>query len=152
MDDIIRVLVKYLSKTSTSVEVKKEELTVSDEILDEGVMKKFLDLVGRDRFEPFVRNILDSYVKTFNSEYSKLVKYNLEKNVEEISKVAHKLKGASYEIGFMKLGNVFKNIEDKARKGENIITQELLGNIQRLFEESLSRIEKKMKEYSSSAS
>jgi Response regulators consisting of a CheY-like receiver domain and a winged-helix DNA-binding domain len=52
MDDIIRVLVKYLSKTSTSVEVKKEELTVSDEILDEGVMKKFLDLVGKDRFEP----------------------------------------------------------------------------------------------------
>jgi len=152
MDDIVRVLIKYLSKTSTSVEVKKEELTVSDEILDEGVMKKFLDLVGKDRFEPFVRDILDSYVKTFNSEYSKLVKYNLEKNVEEISKVAHKLKGASYEIGFMKLGNVFKNIEDKARKGENIITQELLGNIQRLFEESLSRIEKKMKEYSSSAS
>jgi PAS domain S-box-containing protein len=142
MDDIIRVLVKYLSKTSTEVEVKKEELTVSDEILDEVVMKKFLDLVGKDRFEPFVRDILDSYVKTFNSEYSKLVRYNLEKNVEEISKVAHKLKGASYEIGFMKLGNVFKNIEDKARKGENILTQELLSNIQSLFEKSFAMIEK----------
>jgi len=142
MDDIVRVLIKYLSKTSTEVEVKKEELTVSDEILDEGVMKKFLDLVGKDRFEPFVRELLDSYVKTFNSEYSKLVKYNLEKNVEEISKIAHKLKGASYEIGFMKLGNVFKNIEDKARKGENILTQELLSNIQSLFEKSFAMIEK----------
>jgi hypothetical protein len=42
----------------------------------------------------------------------------------------------------MKLGNVFKNIEDKARKGENILTQELLSNIQSLFEKSFAMIEK----------
>ncbi len=142
VEDIVRVLIKYLSKTSMDAEIKKEELSVSDKLFDEGIMKKFLDLVGKDRFRSFVRELLDSYVKIFGAEYSKLVKYNLENNIEGISKVAHKLKGASYEVGFVKLGNVFKNIEDKARKGENILTQELLSNIQDLFEKSLAMIEK----------
>lgn len=89
--------------------------SVADDLLDLNVVQGLKDLGENDN--SFLKEIIDLYVAQYPELLENIKSFNLNNDLENLSKSAHTLKGASLNIGAKKLADVCKTIENNSKSG-----------------------------------
>lgn len=150
IEKIYQTIYKYLILKNSSTKEKKTHITkekiVEEKILDEKAITRLESVVSNpDEKRKFFESLLTAFENSFQTTFDSLKKASSNNDLESARKSAHSIKGGAYELGFVRLGNIFKNIENNAREGKNVITPELVDEIQDVYTESIERFKKWLK-------
>jgi len=117
---------------------------MSEETLD---LDEFLERVQDDK--ELLVELLDIYTEDFQNKRKLLGEAVKNSNFEEISSIAHSLKGASGNISAKSLMEFFLEFEEKSKSSDLSGADDLLTNIDKSFEALSARISTIKDEYKS---
>lgn len=141
IEKIYQTLAKYLAKKIEHIEIK--QIQKEYQYISEEAIERIRKISGsQEEFYTFLSSVVKVFKEEFLKEIETIKKLASENNIEEIRKISHRLKGSCYELGLIKLGKTFENIEIKARENINIITVELITEIENTFEETMKELSK----------
>lgn len=104
--------------------------TLGQELIDWTSLNQLSD--GDRQFE---RDLLSMYVDDTRSQLSKLGDAVSNRDVQQVTKLAHYLKGSSGNVGIKPLHTCAANLEAQARRGELSSSQQLLAEMIGLFQQ-----------------
>ena len=111
IDKLIYILDKYLNSNESNkiVNVEKEKIVKFDK-------NKTITRLGLN--EDTIDMLLDNFFLTLDSDVQKLQAAINSENSEEISKVAHYIKGASTNLGMEQASLILEDIENKSKNNQ----------------------------------
>ncbi|MGC8767340.1 MAG: ATP-binding protein [Brevinematia bacterium] len=135
---IYEVIAKYVLNEnidSPLVSGKFEEGLISEESIE-----RLKSITSKEEFPKFINSLLNAFVEEFDKEIKRLVLAYKSNDLKEVKKIAHKLRGSCYELGFTKLGNIFTEIENNANEGKSVVDEKFLAEIELIKRDTLEAI------------
>lgn len=103
----------------------RKSMNKTEPAVDRIVINRLKDLSPENDNE-FLKNILDLYIKQLDRLTQDISAYNTVKDLDNLYKAAHKLKGSSANIGAKILEAACRIVEEKGKNGdENLLNEEV---------------------------
>lgn len=122
--DLISKLDKILDIDNNSPEPSNGKSLDEDALFDFNRLKK----VSLDDFD-FEKDLISSYIVDVEEKYEELNGFIAERDIAQIIKVAHTLKGASYSVGAKKIGDEAFAIEISGKSNDIQNVEERFGKL-----------------------
>lgn len=143
---IYEVIAKYF--ITGSFEVLENKTKIEEIFVSEDSFRRLKSFTTDQDFFKFMDSLLSAFELDFDKDIKKLALAHKNNSLEDIKKVAHKLKGSCYELGFLKLGDIFSSIEINAREGKDIVEEELLNEINLVKKNTIEKFKKMLEKES----
>ncbi|WP_159638893.1 PAS domain S-box protein [Sphingobacterium composti Ten et al. 2007 non Yoo et al. 2007] len=127
LKDIEKIIIDYIKVSS--IVSQYEDIDINDFNKDTLVQ----NFAGDDQFKIF---FMDLIVKEFNNTIESLIQSKKDKNIDELKRILHKLKGSAATIGMNKLASMSSTYE------ENILTNSVEES---LYDDIINEIHKSLK-------
>ncbi|WP_368028677.1 response regulator [Arcobacter sp. s6] len=127
-NSLTNVLKKYLQMDKNKIIIAENELGTKSDDLDE----KFNKNIIKERLfldDLTIDMLLDNFFLTLDGDIKKLQNAINSKNCDEISKIAHYIKGACSNLGMDKCTEILDDIESRAKNLEYNFSLEKLNNL-----------------------
>jgi HPt (histidine-containing phosphotransfer) domain-containing protein len=102
-----------------------------ENLLDMSIIQGLKEMNDEDN--DFFKEIIDLYNEQYPELYQKIVANANSKDLNNLSKTAHALKGASLNIGAKELANICKTVEINSKNGISEGSDELISQIQVVY-------------------
>jgi hypothetical protein len=96
----------------------------STPIVDDEIKGEFIESLGQEKYDTYNK----MYYEKLDNELNILLKLYESKEFLQLKKIAHSLKGLSFNLGYMLIGNYFSEIE-KLSKLEKDFSIDHINNV-----------------------
>ncbi|PMP72105.1 MAG: hypothetical protein C0187_02315 [Calditerrivibrio nitroreducens] len=135
IDSIKRSIFSVLHKSINSDDAAED--TIDEELFDAERLKNSVNDIES------IKQILEIYVADTEQSINELRTLKKSDSYEKITKIAHQIKGSSYNVGADKIGNIAKEIEISAKSGKYEIIDQLIETLKNEFDKLQVYLKKK---------
>jgi len=119
--------------------INKTDNYINNMVFDKSVLTELAETLGENEIE-FIKEVTKDFIETLDYNIEKIKTAISKDDLETVAFIAHTIKGASFNFGVNKLGNISKNLELKAKENDS-------SKMNQLFNELKFSVDEFLKEY-----